>query len=90
VQVEAVMRIVGCDAQRGREEAGEVCKGLVKTHHPGGRDGGAKSGPESPGVVGSAMLVTFRYVLTVAVGTCGQVRSESSSRAQVKCVGHRW
>ena len=44
--------------QAGKGEAGEVCKGLVKTHHPGGRLGGAKLGPAS-GVVGSAMLVTF-------------------------------
>lgn len=44
--------------QEGKGEAGEVCRGLVKTHHPGGRLGGAKLGPAS-GVVGSAMLVTF-------------------------------
>lgn len=30
----------------------------MKTHHPGGRLGGAKLGPAS-GVVGSAMLVTL-------------------------------
>jgi hypothetical protein len=52
--------------QEGKGEAGEVCRGLVKTHHPGGRLGGAKLGPAS-GVVGSAMLVTFPDVLTVAV-----------------------
>ena len=46
-------------AAEGREEAGKVCYvGLVRTHHPGGRGGGAKLGPAS-GVVGSAMLVTL-------------------------------
>ena len=64
---------------KGEAEAGEVCRGLVKAHHPGGRLGGAKLGPAS-GVVGSAMLVTFPDVLTVAVRVRGRV-CKSSSRA---------
>jgi hypothetical protein len=74
--------------KKGREaEAGEVCRGLVKTHHPGGRLGGAKLGPAS-GVVGSAMLVTFPDVLTAQCG--GEVfrgrecKSGSKAEAQVR------
>lgn len=46
-----------CQEGKG-EEAGQVCDGgglVMKTHHPGGRLGGAKLGPAS-GVVGSAMV----------------------------------
>jgi hypothetical protein len=69
--------------KKGREaEAGEVCRGLVKTHHPGGRLGGAKLGPAS-GVVGSAMLVTFPDVLTAQRG--GEVfRADESAKAVAK------
>jgi hypothetical protein len=75
------------EGKGGEAEAGEVCRGLVKTHHPGGRLGGAKLGPAS-GVVGSAMLVTFPDVLTAQCG--GEVfrgrecKSGSKAEAQVR------
>jgi len=73
-------RAQAVDAQAGKGEAGEVCKGLVKTHHPGGRLGGAKLGPAS-GVVGSAMLVTFPDVSTdCAVAVRVRGRECKSSR----------
>jgi hypothetical protein len=46
------------DAQEGRGEAGEVCKVLVKTHHPGGNEGGDLSGPDSSMLV----MSSFRWV----------------------------
>lgn len=55
----AIRKIADCFVKRERErKAGQVCDGgglVMKTHHPGGRLGGAKLGPAS-GVVGSAMV----------------------------------
>lgn len=71
------------DAQVGKGEAGEAgeaCKGLVKTHHPGGRLGGAKLGPAS-GVVGSAMLLTFPSLCLDCGGEVSGDECRSGSRA---------